>query len=502
MGDRLKVIVDMRPALDGHSGIPHETRLLFKGLGELPSIEVLGLIQSSNLALEAGLPLVHGRIATGLSDAEQVDRLSKVVVSLQQGPSSHRLEHRRKVLLARAGPPLATLGSMLGRRVRLTGFRPEHFRDYVWRALFSKSLPVTDFDAVTTGEFRVLRWPWSVLNAVGVLSAGLGHAFYPRLDTEGLDILIAETPFPGRVSPPTRMVVRYHDAIPLLMPHTIKHRGHHRAMHFHALKRNAADGAWFACVSDATRRDLLKVMPALEDKSVTIPNMISHHFRPESEPAARVAEIMWSRKNRRAPHGGGAAIDTRDLQNGQLPFLLMVSTVEPRKNHLALLDAWELLRSNGFPQLNLVCVGNLGWESEGILQRFGPWLDRGGLHLLEDVPAPDLRLLYRHAAVTVCPSLAEGFDFAGVEAMRCGGVVAASAIDVHRDVYGGAAVYFSPYAPEEMARVLAQLMALDAESQRMALRSLGQAVSAQYLPERVLPLWDAFLRQVAQAPDA
>ncbi len=500
MGDRLRVLVDMRPALDGYSGIPQETRLLFKGLGGLPGIEVLGLIQSSNLAVEAGLPLLHGRIPAGIGASEQFDRLSKVVVSLQQGPSSHRYEHRRKMLLTRVGPVLATLGSALGRRVRLTGFRPEHFRDFVWRAMFAKSLPVTDFDAVTAGEFRVLRWPWSMLNAVGVFSAALGHAFYPRLDTEGLDILIAETPFPGRVSPPTRMVVRYHDAIPLLMPHTIKHRGHHRAMHFHALKRNAADGAWFACVSEATRRDLLTVMPALEDRSVTIPNMISHHFRPESDSPDRVAEIIWSRKNRRAPYEGGAAIDMHDLQDGRLPFLLVVSTIEPRKNHLALLDAWELLRSNGFPQLNLVCVGNLGWDSDLILQRFGPWLARGGLHLLEDVPASDLRLLYRHATVTVCPSLAEGFDFAGVEAMRCGGVVAASAIDVHRDVYGGAAVYFSPYAPEEMARVLAELMAPDAEGRRLTLRAEGQAVSAQYLPERVLPQWQAFLRRVAHAP--
>jgi len=63
--------------------------------------------------------------------------------------------------------------------------------------------------------------------------------------------------------------------------------------------------------------------------------------------------------------------------------------------------------------------------------------------LLNNVPADDLRVLYRHAAATVCPSLAEGFDFSGVEAMRCGGVVLASDIPVHREVYQDAAHYLT-----------------------------------------------------------
>ena len=79
-------------------------------------------------------------------------------------------------------------------------------------------------------------------------------ALYPGSIPRGFDVMLVETPFPGRVSPRTRMVVRYHDAIPLLMPHTIKDRGYHRAAHYQALLRNVRDGAWFACVSEATRR--------------------------------------------------------------------------------------------------------------------------------------------------------------------------------------------------------------------------------------------------------
>ena len=73
------------------------------------------------------------------------------------------------------------------------------------------------------------------------------------MSTRGFDVLIAETPFPGTLAQGTQMVVRYHDAIPLLMPHTITDKTFHQAAHYHALRRNVQSGAWFACVSDASR---------------------------------------------------------------------------------------------------------------------------------------------------------------------------------------------------------------------------------------------------------
>ena len=492
----MKVLLDMRPALDGHSGIPQETRLLFRGLASLPGIEPEGLLQSGNLVVERGLP-ADGRPAKG----NPIDQLSQVVVSLQQGPASHRLAWVRKRFLEFAGPTAAGARSLLGLHTPLTRFEPQNFKDFVWRQMFAKSLPVQDFDLVTRCHHRVMRWPWSRVNQMGVATGELGHAVYPRLDTRGFGCFIAQTPYPGRVRRGTQMVIRYHDAMPLLMPHTVKNRGYHRAMHFHALKRNADDGAWFVCDSDASRADLLSVMPALEARSLTIPVMVSHHYRTEREGPARVPEILWSRKNREAPHGGGAPVSEADLADGPLQYLLMVSTIEPRKNHEALVDAWEQLRTHNHPRLHLVCVGSPGWDSEHILRRFTPWLERGGLHLLSGVPSDDLRLLYRHASVTVCPSLAEGFDLTGAEAMRSGGVVAASDIPVHREVYGEAAEYFSPYAPADMAAVIERmLLQCRQPGGRDRWVAMGAVRGERYTPEQVLPLWRAFLERFDARP--
>jgi glycosyltransferase involved in cell wall biosynthesis len=116
--------------------------------------------------------------------------------------------------------------------------------------------------------------------------------------------------------------------------------------------------------------------------------------------------------------------------------------------------------------------------------------------LLENVPSADLRLLYRHAAATVCPSFGEGFDFPGIEAMRCGGVVAASDIPVHRGVFGDACEYFSPYSVDDLTRALKSLLGVEAEPRRQRLVELGAATAEQYLPENVLPQWRGLLQAV------
>jgi len=489
----MKILLEMRPALSGHAGIPQETRLLFRGLCQLEEVAVEGLLQSSNRVLAKGLPRETGR----WSEHRKVNRLSRVVVSLQADGEATRLEN----LLARArlalAPARVLAATALGMRQPLTRFSPTQFKDFVWRGLFSKTLPSDDFDVVTRAGFRVAQVPWTAMHAAALMTRKFGRAVYPTLDTSGFDVMIAETPYPGRVAGSTRLVVRYHDAIPLLMPHTISDKAYHQASHYHALRRNVADGAWFACVSEATRRDLVSMFPEAEPRAVTIPNMVSHHYHAEDSNGDRVPEILRTRHNsvvatqEGRPMGRGAT---------RAPYLLMVSTIEPRKNHLTLLSAWERLRADGFPDLNLVFVGMLGWDHRAILQKFRPWLSRGGLHLLEDVPADELRVLYRHAEATVCPSFGEGFDYSGVEAMRCGGVVAASDIPVHRDVFGDAAEYFSPYSAPAAADAIARLIGEDGEDRRRALRSAGTTVATRYVPERVLPQWQTFLRSLAAQP--
>jgi glycosyltransferase involved in cell wall biosynthesis len=508
---KTKVLLELRPALEGFAGIPQETRLLFRGLRMLDGVEAQGMIQTSTRILAKGTSEKRSFFRREMSESTRINRYSRVVISVAEKPFATIIDKCIDFFERRVQSARLTLGTLLGvRKVKLSEFRAVHFEDFLWRTLFSKTLPASDFKLVSSVDQRICSTPWQTMHRVGLHSLNVfPEPVYPRLDTEGIDIFIGQTPYPARVDPETAFVIRYHDAIPVFMPHTIADKSLHQATHLYALKSNVNSGAYFACVSDATRHDLLKLFPQVKDRAVTIHNMVSHHYYEEQSPKELVPGIIRSRLYEGDPEKGINLIpeffSLREKENfyrkhlGEKPFkyLLVVSTIEPRKNHVRLLAAWEVLKADIDPEMKLVVVGTLGWETKSIVSGFKEWIDRGQLFMLNAVPAPDLRVLYRHATATVCPSLGEGFDFSGVEAMRSGGVVLASDIAVHKEVYADAAEYFDPYSTVSLVKALKNVLYADnAEQVQHALRKQGREVSARYLPERILPQWDMFLRRV------
>jgi glycosyltransferase involved in cell wall biosynthesis len=484
----VKILLETRPALDKHAGIPQQTRLLFRGLSLVEEFSIEGLLQSSTHALSKGLPPGGKTWLGALPTHKQVDRMARIVIMLEQ----------KFFLHSHASVPLIALRRLLGLSENLTRFETRQFRDFIWRRLFARSLPSADFDVVTRRGFRVARSPWTAMHICALISRSLGYALFPRLNTVGFDVMITENPYPAVVSKGTRHVVRYHDAIPMLMPHTISNRRHHQAFHYRALRRNVESGAWFACVSEATRRELLSIFPEVESRSLTIHNMVSHDYFDETSSKNRVREIIRARLSPRIAHAHldstlKARLFDQNSETGSRDYLLIVSTIEPRKNHLTLLSAWERLRAEHFSGLTLIVVGSLGWHHRSILTKFVPWLERGELFMLEDVPSPELRLLYKHARATICPSVAEGFDLSGVEAMMSGGAVVASDIAVHREVYADAAEFFNPYSVSDLARAIGQVIDPACSTRRDELVSLGATIAQRYTCEAILPKWQAFL---------
>lgn len=447
----------------------------------MDGIEAQGLIQSSGHVLAKGLP-AGGTAPLGDRD---LYRLSRVVISARE--TMHN-------------PYLATtlmgMRSLLGASEPLGRFKAEHFRDFLWQSLFARTLHADDFDTVASSGFRVARIPWTGMHRCGLATRWLPNPVYPRLDTRDFDVMIGETPYPGRVASNTRLVIRYHDAIPLLMPHTIADMSYHQASHYYALRDNVRRGASFACVSEATRKDLAGIFPQAAERSTVIPNMVSHHYFREASDAALIPEILRTRANRALDDAARRRRAPLE-RSARLDYLLVVATLEPRKNHAALVSAWEELRASSHPDLKLVVVGTPGWGHAPIVKRLAPWIERGDLFALEDVPPAELRRLYSHARATVCPSFGEGFDFPGVEAMRCGCPVVASDIPVHREVFGDAAQFSSPYSSADLARAIGTVIDANASARREALVAAGERVSTRYLPDAILPQWRTFLLGLA-----
>lgn len=119
-------------------------------------------------------------------------------------------------------------------------------------------------------------------------------------------------------------------------------------------------------------------------------------------------------------------------------FLLMVGTLEPRKNHVTALRALAAFR-DAHPErdLRLVLAGSAGWRYDSLLTLIRQLGLSDQVVRLGAVTAGQLRWLYQHADGLLFPSLYEGFGLPILEAFLFGCPVAAADIPTVREIAQG-----------------------------------------------------------------
>lgn len=148
------------------------------------------------------------------------------------------------------------------------------------------------------------------------------------------------------------------------------------------------------------------------------------------------------------------------LQPGEAPApYLTVGTIEPRKNHVLLLDAFEQVWDS-HPQARLVIVGRVGWLCEQLVQRIvrHPRYKKS-LFMFNDLTDSELDFCYRQAKAFLFPSHAEGFGLPVVEALQYGLRVMVSDIPIHREVGRDFCAYFDPHSPTQLAQRICEFEA-------------------------------------------
>ena len=159
------------------------------------------------------------------------------------------------------------------------------------------------------------------------------------------------------------------------------------------------------------------------------------------------------------------------------PYVLGVSTLEPRKNLPALVAAFALLRQRR-PELTLALAGLDGWEREPLAAE--------GVRLLGFVSDDELARLYRGASAFAYPSRFEGFGIPVVEALASGVPTVVSSHPSLDEASGEAALRADPDDPEAFAEALEQALASPRgtgveHASRFTWRACGEAVLAGYL---------------------
>lgn len=165
-------------------------------------------------------------------------------------------------------------------------------------------------------------------------------------------------------------------------------------------------------------------------------------------------------------------LETRRRLGVRDDFILFVGTIEPRKNLLALTQAFEEILRTTHLHPQLVIAGKEGW----LMNDFFSFVKEAGLadHICFTgyLADEDLRALYSSCSVFVYPSLYEGFGLPPLEAMACGAPVISSRIPAIVETVGSAAHLINPTRVQDLTDVIAELLSNRQARERLSMAGL------------------------------
>jgi len=140
------------------------------------------------------------------------------------------------------------------------------------------------------------------------------------------------------------------------------------------------------------------------------------------------------------------------------PYILFVSTIEPRKNIINLISAYNSLKEKYKIEHQLVLIGRKGWHYEPIFAAIesSPW--RSQIHHLDYLSDELVALFYSKAEAFVYPSYYEGFGLPVLEAMTLGAPVITSNTSSLPEVAGDAALFVNPDNPMDLVDAILQII--------------------------------------------
>ena len=198
-------------------------------------------------------------------------------------------------------------------------------------------------------------------------------------------------------------------------------------------------------ISQTTKQDLITHCGVQPEKITVIHHGVDERFRP-----APPAEIAHARR--------WLEIDG--------PFILHVGTIQPRKNLVRLIEAFERL-ADQHAELSLVLAGKLGWKTDDIVDAVRSSVHRERIRLPGHVPDELLPGLYTAASVFALPSLYEGFGMPVIEAMACGTPCVVSDRGSLPEIAGKAAEIVNPEDVIGLSVALARLLNGDERATRI-----------------------------------
>jgi len=172
----------------------------------------------------------------------------------------------------------------------------------------------------------------------------------------------------------------------------------------------------------------------------------------------RIRVIFEAARESMRPVSADEAAPVLEHHSIDFPYILFVGTIEPRKNLLTLIEAYDELLRTSTERPHLVICGGRGWLDSEVFKRARDLHIRDMIHFTGYVDDDDLPALYSSAQAFVYPSLYEGFGLPPLEAMACGTPVITSNASSLPEVVGKAGLTFDPRDAKSLARNLSNVL--------------------------------------------
>jgi glycosyltransferase involved in cell wall biosynthesis len=301
-------------------------------------------------------------------------------------------------------------------------------------------------------RFTIRRlWPRQPVARIP-LSLALG-SFRDRLDVLHVQY----------VGPPVHrgaLVVTIHDLAFLAIPQSFPRL---QALRLRwQVRANARRAARVITVSEYSRRDLVEAYGISDDRLV----VIHHAPDPSFVPVRDRAVIDALRRTLGIAHR----------------YVLCVGRLNPRKNLLGVLRAFERVRPQLAEPTQLVIAGTRDHQADRLDQAIAASPCRADVLRVGYVPDETLPALYSGAALFVYPSFFEGFGFPPLEAMACGVPVVCSWVTSLPEVVGEAVLLVDPSSVEDIATGMRRV--LTDPALRAALVAKGLRRAAEFTWDR------------------
>lgn len=270
-----------------------------------------------------------------------------------------------------------------------------------------------------------------------------------------------------------KRIVTIFDLSPILFP---RYHPLRRVMVYKVLLAYSARRAdRVIVISENTKRDVMRHLDIPEEKIAVTPLAAGAAFRPIREAHVR---LVLQRHGLIYRH-----------------YWLCVGAMEPRKNLVHLVTAYELLRRRVPISMPLVLVGGTGWRNREIHRKIvaSSWCQ--DIRLLGYVPEEELAALYGGAFAFLYPSLYEGFGLPPLEAMACGTPVITSNVSSLPEVVSDAAIMVEPYDVDKLAETMYEVLNDEELRQKMSKKGLERAkmFSWEKTTSRTLQVYEEIL---------